>query len=214
MAAGVRNNLDRPPDLSSWSPQGSRRACGPLSPQEVLKLNQAGIRQKKILRAVKIATFNGWCTGVAAAVALAGGVFNVLSLVMGLALAALAWNEFRGRKLLQDMDVYAPRILGWNQLAFMGLLIAYSVWHIYSGLTGPSAYQAQIAAHPQLESMFGITRLERMLTVSLYGTMIAATIIFQGGCAWYYFSRTKYLHAYISDTEPWILRVQRASQGS
>ena len=214
MPARTRNGLDTPPDLSTWSPHGSHPAKGPLTTQQLRKLNQAGIQKKRLTRAIKIASFNGSCTVIFAVIALIGGVFSTLSLVMGLALAALAWNELRGRNFLRQMHPLAPRVLGWNQLAFMGLLIAYSAWNIYFGLTGPSAYAAEIAAHPQLDTMFGLTRLEKLITVSVYGTLIVATIICQGGCAWYYFSRSKYLHAYISDTEPWILDIQRAGRGT
>jgi len=214
MSSRTRNGLDTPPDLSTWSPHGSGQATGPLTTLQLRKLNQAGIQQKKLTRAIKIASFNGMCTAIFAAVALVGGIFSTLSLAMGLALAGLAWNEFRGRNFLREMHPLAPRVLGWNQMAFMGLLILYSAWNIYFGLTGPSAYAAEIAAHPQLDTMFGLTRLEKMVTVSIYSTMIVGTIICQGGCAWYYFSRAKHLHAYIADTEPWILDIQRAGHGT
>lgn len=214
MRTGVRNNLDMRPDLSAWSRHGLRRARAPLTPSELGRLNQAGIQQKKILRTAQIAFFNGTCMAIFAAISLISGIFDTMSLAMGLVLAGLAWNEFRGRKLLRNMDLAAPRVLGWNQLAFMGLLICYSAWHIYFGLTGPSAYQAEIAAYPQLDSMVGITRLEKTITVSIYSALIAAAIICQGGCAWYYFNRTKHLHAYVSDTDPWIIDIHRTTGGA
>ena len=209
MPAGLRNDLDVPPHLSDWSaPSPYSTSKGPLSTQQLRELTQANLRQKKILRAAKIASFNGVCTAVFAAGALLGGVVSMLSLVVGLALAGVAWNEFRGRNLLRRMDLNAPRGLAWNQLGFMALLIGYAAWKIYFGLTGPSSF----AGHPELETRFGITELERMITVSIYSGLIAGAIIFQGGCAWYYFTRTKYLSAYITDTPPWIIDIQRTSR--
>ena len=214
MSARTHSHLEPPPDLSEWAASGSRHAAAGLTSKQLHQLKQAGLRQKKLLRAGKVASVNATCTTIFAAIALIGGVFNTLSLVMGLALAGVAWNEFRGRKLLRKMDLIAPRVLGWNQLAFMGLLIGYSAWNIYLGLTGPSAYAAQIAAHPQIDSMFGLRRLEKLMTVSIYGSLIVATILVQGGCAWYYFSRKKHLLAYVSDTAPWVMDIQRANNGA
>ncbi len=210
MPTGLRSDLDAPPDLSGWSAPSSHGASGPLSTQQLRKLTQANLQQKKVLRAAKIASFNGACTAVFAALALIGGIVSLLSMVMGLALAAVAYNELRGRNLLRKMDLSAPRVLAWNQLGFMALLIGYALWKIYFGLTGPSSF----AGHPELETRFGIAELERMVTVSVYGSLIAAAIIFQGGCAWYYFTRTKYLTAYLTDTAPWIIDIQRATRGA
>jgi len=212
MSVNGRNSLETPPDLSHWSPHGRGRAGGPLTALQLRKLNQASIRHKRLSRAAKIATFNGTTIAIFAAVALVSGVFDTLSLVVGVVLAALAWNEFRGRNLLRSMDMSAPRALGWNQLGLMALVTGYALWKIYFALTGPSAYAAQIAAYPQIETMFALTRLEKTLTTSVYGSLIAVTVICQGGCAWYYFSRAKYLRAYVSDTEPWIVDIQRASR--
>jgi len=209
MATGIRKNLDTPPDLSDWTPLGTQRPGGPLSARELRTLSQASIQQKKVLRAAKVASLNGTCTAIFAACALVGGVFSTMSLVMGLALAGVAYNEFRGRKLLQQMDLSAPRVLGWNQVAFMGLLIGYAAWNMYIGLNTPSS----LAAYPGLDAKVGITKLQHFLTVSLYGGLIVATIIFQGGCAWYYFTRTEHLRAYIAETAPWVMDVQRARDG-
>ena len=209
MATGARENLDTPPDLSDWTPGGAHRSTGPLSAGELRTLSQASIQQKKVFRAVKVASFNGTCTAIFAAFALVAGVFSTLSLVMGLALAGVAYNEFRGRKLLQKMDMTAPRVLGWNQVGFMVLLIGYALWNIYFGLTGPSA----LAGHPEIEAQYGIAELEHFLTVAVYGGLIVAAVLFQGGCAWYYFTRTEHLRAYIAETAPWVMDVQRARDG-
>ena len=210
MPTGLRSDLDAPPDLSGWSAPAPHGAAGPLSTQQLRKLTQANLQEKKILRAAKIASFNGVSTGIFAAGALISGIFSTLSLALGLALAAVAWNELRGRNLLRKMDLNAPRVLAWNQLGFMGLLIGYALWKIYFGLAGPSAF----AGHPELATRFGIAELEKMITVSIYASLIAAAIIFQGGCAWYYFTRTKYLTAYLTDTAPWIIDIQRAARST
>ena len=70
MATGARENLDTPPDLSDWTPGGAHRSTGPLSAGELRTLSQASIQQKKVFRAVKVASFNGTCTAIFAAFAL------------------------------------------------------------------------------------------------------------------------------------------------
>jgi hypothetical protein len=56
--------------------------------------------------------------------------------------------------------------------------------------------------------------LLKMLSVIIYGSVIVATVIFQGLNALYYFSRAKILQAYLNETPPWIIEVQRRSTGA
>jgi len=206
---GVRKNLDTPPDLSDWTPRGTVRSTGPLSIEELRTLTQASIQQKKVLRAAKVASFNGVCTTIFAAFALIGGVFSTLSLVLGLAMAGVAYNEFRGRKLMQQMNMRAPSVLGWNQLAFMTLLIGYAAWNMYFALVTPSS----LAAYPELDTKYGLAKLEHFVNIMLWGSVIVASILFQGGCALYYFTRDSVLRAYVTDTAPWVIDLQRARDG-
>ena len=125
-------------------------------------------------------------------------LFSVTALVMCLALAVVAYNEFRGRKLLDGFEPSGPRTLGWNQLLLMGVLIGYSVWNIYLAETGPSPYAEQVEATPELGSMLGsIDDLYKTVTLTVYGSLIAASLIFQGLNALYYFSRQKHLQSFL-----------------
>ena len=149
---------------------------------------------RKVRNAAKVAAFNGWAFGISAAVSLLFGLSSGTALVVGAGLAIVAWNELRGRKLLLRSDPRGPRLLGWNQLGLMGLLVAYCVWSIYAGLTGTSPELDALLK--QLEPMAGsIDDLKRTLTLALYGGVIIGTILFQGLNALYYFTRTKHVQA-------------------
>lgn len=180
---------------------------GPLSPEQQEELAQASARAKKVLRAARVATFNGWFLGVFAALTLPFALFfSVTALVMGVSMAILARNEFHGRKLLRHFDPRGPRLLGRNQLCFMGLLIGYCLWSIYRTLTEPMT-QLQ-----ELEVIAGsVGDLATSLTVTVYGIVIFSSVLFQGLNARYYFARTKMVQDYLDETPPWIIDVQRST---
>ncbi len=149
---------------------------------------------RKVLNAAKLAAFNGWAFGISAALSLLFALSSGTALVVGAGLAIVAWNELRGRKLLLRFDSRGPRLLGWNQLGLMGLLIAYCLWSIYAGLTGTTPELDALIK--ELEPLIGSTGdLQRTLTLAVYGGVITGTIIFQGLNALYYFTRTKHVQA-------------------
>ena len=77
------------------------------------------------------------------------------ALPMGMGLAIVAWNEFRGRDLLREFDPHGTRLLGWNQVGLIALVVAYSLWCIFTGLTQPNPYQVHIDQTPELAPMLG-----------------------------------------------------------
>ena len=190
-----------PPDSSPT------RNGGPLSPEQREELARANERAKKVLGAARVATFNGWAIGVFAAVSLLFAVFSLTALVVGIGMAIVAWNEFRGRRLLRRFDSHGPQLLGRNQLGFMGLLIGYCLWSIYSTLTNP------IAQLEELEAIAGpIGELVTTLTLTVYGVVILLSLLIQGLNARYYFARTKLMQDYLNETPAWIIDLQRSTE--
>jgi len=196
---------------ASLTPKASHLAGdGPLSIQHQQQLNEATQRVGKVLTATRLATFNAWSTSVFAIFSLLAGIFSLTALVVGLGLSLVAWNEFRGRNMLRWFDARSPRVLGWNQVGFLGLLVGYSVWSIYVGLVGPDPYETYIKSSPELRSMLGsIQHLHKVLTLAIYGGVIVLSLVFQGFNAVYYFSRAKYLQAYLDQTPKWIVQIQQ-----
>jgi len=186
--------------------------AGPLSAQHQQDLSAANQRAKKILRAAKLATFNAWTAAVFATFSLVFGLFSISGLMVGAGLAVVARNEFRGRNLLHRFDLRSTQLLGWNQVGFMILLVAYSAWCIYAAITGPNPYEAYIDKYPELASVLEpLTNMHVTMTLGVYGAVIVLSVIFQGLNALYYFKRGKLLEAYLRHTPAWIVELQRRS---
>jgi hypothetical protein len=132
---------------------------------------------------------------------------GVSGVVMGMGMAAIAWYEFDGAARLRRLDPAAPKRLGYNQLAFAGLIIAYALWSLHAELNGGELSQELAQYKDQLGDMEGLTR---MIAFAVYGTLIAVAVLAQGGTALYYFSREKHIRQYVVSTPPWIVEMQRS----
>jgi len=181
------------------------RSDGPLSPAQQQELALANARAQKILAATKVATFNGWTIGAFAATTLLFALFSLTALVIGVGMAVVARNEFRGRGLLRRFDAHGPQLLGRNQVGFMTLIIGYCVWSIYGTLTNPIPLE-------ELEAVLGApAELITNFAVAVYAVVIVLTLLFQGLNARYYFARIKLLQGYLEETPAWIIDLQRAT---
>lgn len=186
----------------------------PLSETHHRALAAARERAEPVRRAVRVATFNAWTTAVLAALSAPFALFGVAGLVIFVGLAAIAWNEFRGRRRLQDFDPAGASILGWNQLGLLALITVYCLWAIYSNLWGSESIDAQLRANPELGaavgSLGGLAELVEPIVLAFYGLVIALSAVFQGGNALYYFSRRKCVETYVRETPAWVHDLQRA----
>ena len=207
-------DLVSPPVARPVDSPGSAIPSAPAGPLSAEHLNQLAIarqRGKSIRRAVAVASFNGWTAGLFAAVSLVCGVFSLVGFLLGAALAIAAYNEFRGAQELRRFDEGASRRLGLNQVGLCAALVLYGAWGVYSTYSTSSAYAAALAGSAQAAQLVGsIERLEKTVSLGVYGGLIVLSILFQGGTAWYYFTRRRVLRAYISETPAWILELERA----
>jgi hypothetical protein len=173
------------------------------------------LRTKKIRKAAGVAAFNGWVTAFFALTSAPFAPFSMIGFLVTIGLAVVAYNEFQGRKRLLQLDQKAADMLGWNQLGFLALIVVYSLSMLYSGLTGESPFAAELSKTPELAEVLGPVQqyddLYRLIIVAVYGTVIALSVVFQGGNAWYYFSRRRILAGYLKETPSWICDVQRAT---
>ena len=94
-------------------------ADSPLSAADMHAYEDSRLRLKKINRAAGVARFNGWTSGIFAVFSLLGGLFSLTSFLLGVALAIVSYNEFKGGKRLQLLDRDAARTLGHNQIGFL-----------------------------------------------------------------------------------------------
>ena len=187
----------------------------PFSESHQRALAAARDRAEPIRRASRVATFNAWTTAILAALSAPFALFGVAGLLVFAALALVAWNEFRGRRRLLAFDPAGATILGWNQLGLLGMITLYCVWALYSNLWGGGSIEAQLKANPQLGpaigSVQGFDDLYRSIVIVLYGSVIVLSAIFQGGNALYYFSRRKYVEAYVRETPQWVVDLRQAT---
>ena len=178
----------------------------PLSSEQRQDLSEANERARKVLGAAKVATFNGWTIGIFAAIGLLFGIFSATALVMGIGMGLVARNEFRGRKLLRQFDPLGPRLLGRNQLGFMGLIIVYCLWSMYQTVSNP---MTGIAGLEAIADSFG--GLVTNLTLAVYGAALVFTALVQGLNARYYFVRIERVEDYLRETPGWIVEIQRST---
>ena len=179
-----------------------------LTLEQELELRDAKERAGSFLGATKVASFNGWSIGFFAVVSIVFGLFSLTSFLVGVCLAVVARNEFVGRDRLRSLDPSGLELLWRNQLGFMSVIIAYCVWSIYRAVAAPAP--TIIADLTELLGV-GVEDLFQSVTLTLYVVVIAATGIFQGLNARYYFVRVSKIRDYVRDTPQWVLDVQRAT---
>ena len=70
-----------------------------------------------------------------------------------------------------------------------------------------------MARNPDLERVLGsmgqFDYLYKAIIVSIYGTVILLSVVFQGLNAIYYFTRRKQVASYLAETPDWVVDVQR-----
>jgi hypothetical protein len=206
--------------VSAPAPPPPAAPGAPLSPEHLRQLRLARQRGRSIRRAAGVATFHGWTFALCAGLSLLVGLLSLTSLLIGLALAVVAYNEFTGARLLRSFDERGPRRLGSNQLGLCGVLIVYAGWSIYSTLTAPSPLEAAFGANgvaslgpdnPAAPLLSSIQQLQTTVTLAVFGGLIVASLVFQGGTAWYYFSRARHLRAYVAETPQWVIELDRTT---
>ena len=182
------------------SPPGG---ASPLSEEEKREFSRAVEQARGILKAERAAAFNGWTIGFFAAVTLLFSLSSPITALLGFGMAVVAWNEFRGQKMIRQWDAQGPRLLGRNQLGLMVLLIAYCLW---STVRTPT----QLSGLAELEEVLGpVEDLARTLAFFVYGSVIVVTAVFQGFMAKYYFARVGMMKTYLADTPAWVVDLQR-----
>ena len=181
-----------------------------LSPEHLWQLGEARRRATKIRRAVAVATFDGWATGIFGALTFLCGIFSWIGLVLGAAMLGVAYVEFRGARRLRQLDPAAAKSLGMNQIALGLALLTYAAYSLWNVFHARSLVVDQLLNAPELGGLGSLESLARLIGVLIYGTLAAVAVFGQGGTAWYYFSRRRHVEAYLRETPPWILAAHRA----
>lgn len=152
----------------------------PRPPEDVLR------------RVLKTSRLNGW------SVAIFAGLCSLVSWALGdpvggsigLLVALGGMLEVRGHRLLQRRDADGMRWLVRSQLVVLGIIWTYAVTRLMSfdeGLVREMVTPDMRASLNELGvTMEDILPLVRRFFYLLYGSVMAATLIYQGGLALYY----------------------------
>ncbi len=208
--------MAEPDDLSADTERGGEATGGgasgrggppPLTPGQRAELAGANHRAERILKAGRVATFNGWTIGAFGALSVVLGLGSLTALVVGVGLLVVAWNELRGRDMLRRFEPAGARLLGRNQVGLMALIVAYCLWSIYGTLHHPSE------SIRELEQFVGDAGSITAMVAWGYAAVIVVSIVAQGLNARYYFARVEQLESYLAGTPGWVIELQRATTG-
>jgi hypothetical protein len=173
-----------------------------LSDANLRELAEARLALRKINRAVAVAKFDGWTMGIFGGLSFVMGLGgDWINILVGMALVVFAWVELRGASMLRKLETQATKMLGRNQLA-LGLMIGlYSGWQIWVQASGNGESSDFSEVDPTLL---------KSTEIGFYLLVILVAVVAMGAMSRYYFSRARYLDAYLKETPPWILEMQRA----
>ena len=154
--------------------------------------------QEKILnRVLFIAAADGWSVVIVAVLGGLGSLAfgDVSGFFVGLLVLAAGVTELRGRRRLQRRDASAMKLLERAQLFLLGVILVYCVSRLGSfdpeTVMGNMTPDMQAALNEAGIARADVLPLVRKAFYAAYGTVAIVSILFQGGLALYYRSRTK-----------------------
>ncbi len=188
----------------------------PLREEHFRQLAEGVRRSARVRRAVAVARVSGWTTAVFAFVSLLSGLFSLVGLALGVALAVVAWRELQGARSLARLDQQAPRRLALNQVFFGACLCVYAVWGAWRALIGEGPGGMTATGDPQVDAMLAdvaepMQALMRVVMLATYGGLFVGSVLAQGGMAWYYATRARHVREHAANTPAWVVRVQRTA---
>jgi hypothetical protein len=193
-------------------------------PEQTLQLAHAKARFAKVRKAINVAGFNGWTalvfgslTLLVALLSAALGSFGLPGLFVGLGITAGAVHELIARAQLKKLDPRALPRLAWNQALFAGVIVLYCVWSMLdtnSSFIAEAIAKAKSQAGGQIDESMTQTLTQAgdavvLIARAFYALVIILTILIEASIAWYYLAKRKHLAAYLRDTPPWALDMQR-----
>jgi len=198
----------------------SEGAVPPISDAQRIEIARGEERAKKLAFARKLASFNGVAVGIFAFLCLVSAAFDPWSLLLAVALAAIAFTELRGGQQVARYERGGFLLLAANQLALIALVAVYGLLQIRSALSQPNPLAELLTQSGSLPEELGANDLGaevgdfdgmyRWVVIGFYGLVIVLTALSQGACAFYYWTRIKYLDELLAQTPPWVIEWLRA----
>lgn len=190
----------------------------PLSESHFSQIRQALAARQGARKTYRVAHSSAVITLVIGVLAVVSSVasWSLFNLTVFLAVCAVGAVEYHGAKRVRRSDASATWLLGFNQLAFLAVIIVYCIVQMAtfsvneSSLLGISPEARDlISQSPNLSrTSENLTRnLEPLVRYGFYGLVILVSIGFQGGMSLYYFTRGKSIAAANQTTAAWISRL-------
>ncbi len=204
----METSVARPPVKNP--PIAGPPTASPLSEHHLRTIAEAERRTRSIRNAARVAAFNGYSCAIVAALSAPFALFSLATAVMTIAVSAVAYNEFRGRRLIYRLDVRGPRVLGWNQIALLSVVVGYCVYSIAIACLSPNPYGEYIQRTPELAPyLTPIAKWYVTVTGAVYTVVIVVSIAVQGITARYYFKRERLIREHLARTPHWVTDFQR-----
>jgi hypothetical protein len=209
-AAGPTLTLDPTPGRRLASRAAHSTDASPLTADHFRIIADARTRARKVFRAASIATVSGWLTAIFAAITILTSITSPAGLALGIGMALIAWNEFRGAALFRAFDLRGPRRLAIGQLALGAMVAAYAGWGVFATLTAPSVSGS---SDPQVDAMLAEINLDglyRSINLMIYAAIALAGILVPGLTALYYQTRAGCIRTFHTTTPGWAVQALAA----
>lgn len=212
--------MDKPTE-SAKDASASVPAPAALTPAQLAAIERARLRALPLQRGVRVATIDAWLSAVLAGLTVLSACGGIENLVVGAALAFVAFNSFRGAQRLRRHDPAAPRQLAMNQLVFAGCVVlygAYSLWQVSAGQSSILRFLVGDDSTALLgkEAGIDIRNIQQWVKNAMYAfyiILIGGTLIVQPLMAIYYCRRGKILQAFLAETPAWVVDILRGAPG-
>jgi len=177
-----------------------------LTEQDRTLLARAADRHRPLGRAARIALANGGGLMVFGVLTVLLGAFepDYAAAILGGVLCCVGFAERRAAARLRRGDLDAPRVLAINELVLMGAIVIYGVLKLtllrsnHTELT-----QAVANSMPELD----VEGLLDSMTTTVYATVIAVTLLYQGGLARYFWRRNSDVARFNAEIPAWAREV-------
>lgn len=185
-------------------------AASPLTRDHFRILDEARRRARKVRRGASVARVSGWLTAVFAAITILGSLTSPVGLALGIGMAIVAWNEFRGSSLLLAFDARGPSRLATGQIILGVMLVAYAGAGLAGSILAPPAAPTP---DPQVNEMLAeidLDGLYRTLNIGMYTAVAISGLLVPGLTAFYYRTRAWGLRDFLGHAPPWAVEALRA----
>lgn len=126
---------------------------------------------------------------------------DALGLAIGTIVTGVGIAQLRATKQLRGADPAAPRAMARNELVLMGGIAVYALLKLTLLRETGEDLQAQVGDTSALGISF--TELTQSLNTLVYATVLAVTVIYQGGLALYFLRRRSMLERYLAESPEW-----------